>query len=179
MREEGKPVFGICGGYQMLGLDIADPEGVEGGGETDGLGLLPVSTVLAGDKKTEQFSGSFCETEGIFSGLSGLEIEGYEIHMGRTSRSGRAMEGQEFTSGGTGIASGGVYGSYIHGIFDREGIAAAVVNALADRKGVTLSGGDASGHREFKEKEYDRLAAILRENLDMERVYGMLREAAF
>lgn len=179
MHEEGKPVFGICGGYQMLGLDIADPEGVEGGGETDGLGLLPVSTVLAGDKKTEQFSGRFCDTEGIFAGLSGLEIEGYEIHMGRTSRSGRHLEGSEFTSNGTGTASGDVYGSYIHGIFDREGIAAAVVKALADRKGVTLSGGDASGHREFKEKEYDRLAAMLRENLDMDRIYGMLREAAF
>ena len=99
--------------------------------------------------------------------------------MGRTSRSGRHLEGHEFTSGGTGIASGIVYGSYIHGIFDREGIAAAVVNALAARKGVELSGGDASGHREFKEKEYDRLAAMLRENLDMERIYGMLREAAF
>ena len=179
MHRSGVTVFGICGGYQMLGLDVSDPEGVEGGGEIDGLGLLPVSTVLAGDKKTEQFSGRFCSTEGIFAGLSGLEIEGYEIHMGRTSRSGRCMEGADFTSGGTGTASGGVYGSYIHGIFDGEGIAAAVVKALADRKGVVLSGGDASSHRDFKEKEYDRLAAILRENLDMDRIYGMLREAAF
>jgi adenosylcobyric acid synthase len=72
-----------------------------------------------------------------------------------------------------------VYGSYIHGIFDREGIAAAVVNALAGKKGVELRDGDASGHREFKEKEYERLAAILRENLDMDRIYSMLREAAF
>ena len=59
------------------------------------------------------------------------------------------------------------------------GIAAAVVNALAGKKGVELRGGDASGHREFKEKEYERLAAILRENLDMDRIYSMLREAAF
>ena len=55
----------------------------------------------------------------------------------------------------------------------------AVVSALAEKKGVVLSGGDASGHRDFKEKEYDRLAAILRENLDMDRIYSMLREAAF
>ena len=179
MHDEGTPVFGICGGYQMLGLDISDPEGVEGGGEVDGLGLLPVSTVLAGDKKTEQFSGCFCEVEGVLETLSGMEIEGYEIHMGVTSRSGRAMEGADLTSGGTGTANDNVYGSYIHGIFDREGIAAAVVNALAGKKGVELRGGDASGHREFKEKEYERLAAILRENLDMDRIYSMLREAAF
>ena len=54
-----------------------------------------------------------------------------------------------------------------------------MVNALAGKKGVELRGGDASGHREFKEKEYERLAAILRENLDMDRIYSMLREAAF
>jgi adenosylcobyric acid synthase len=85
----------------------------------------------------------------------------------------------EFTSGGTGAAAKDVYGSYIHGIFDSEGIAAAVVTALADKKGVSLSGGDASGHRAFKEKEYDRLAAVLREHLDMDLIYSMLREAAF
>lgn len=179
LHEEGVPVFGICGGYQMLGLDISDPEEVEGGGEVCGLGLLPVSTVLAGDKKTEQFRGQFCETEGILACLSGLDIEGYEIHMGRTHRSGHGIGGQDFTSGSTGTASENVYGSYIHGIFDHEGIASAVVNALADRKGVQLSGGDISGHRDFKEKEYDRLAAMLRENLDMDRIYSMLREAAF
>ena len=179
MHEEGIPVFGICGGYQMLGMDIADPEGVEGGGEVEGLGLLPVSTVLAGDKKTEQFRGSFRGTEGIFENLNGLEIEGYEIHMGRTSFAGRGPEAMEFTSGGTGAAAKDVYGSYIHGIFDSEGIAAAVVTALADKKGVSLSGGDASGHRAFKEKEYDRLAAVLREHLDMDLIYSMLREAAF
>ena len=179
MHEEGTPVFGICGGYQMLGMDISDPEGVEGGGEVEGLGLLPVSTVLAGSKKTEQFSGNFCDTAGIFAGLSGLETEGYEIHMGRTTFTGRGTEVMEFTSGGTGAADKDVYGSYIHGIFDSEGIAAAVVKALADKKGVSLNGGDASGHRAFKEKEYDRLAAVLREHLDMDLIYSVLREAAF
>ena len=180
LKKEGVPVFGICGGYQMLGVEVSDPEGVEGGGEVSGLGLLPVITVLAGEKRTEQFSGFFCDTEGIFAGLSGLEIEGYEIHMGKTFPDGCiAQSSSDFTSDDTGVCEGNVYGTYIHGIFDREGIAAAVVSALAEKKGVALSGGDASGHREFKEKEYDRLAAILRENLDMDRIYSMLREAAF
>ena len=180
LSREGIPVFGICGGYQMLGVGVDDPEGVEGGGEAEGLGLLPVMTVLAGDKRTEQFHGHFCNAEGIFAGLSGLEIEGYEIHMGRTFPDGCIAQcSSEFTSDDTGVCEDSVYGTYIHGVFDREGIAAAVVSALAEKKGVILSGGDASGHREFKEKEYDRLAAMLRENLDMERIYSMLREAAF
>ena len=180
MQKEGIPVFGICGGYQMLGVEVSDPEGVEGGGEVSGLGLLPVITVLAGEKRTEQFSGRIEKAEGIFEALAGLEIEGYEIHMGRTFPDGCIAQcASAFTSDDTGVCEGSVYGSYIHGIFDREGVAAAVVNALAEKKGVALSGGDASGHREFKEKEYDRLAAMLRENLDMDRIYSMLREAAF
>ena len=180
LKKEGIPVFGICGGYQMLGVEVSDPEGVEGGGEVSGLGLLPVITVLAEEKRTEQFSGRFEKVEGIFESLSGLEIEGYEIHMGRTFPDGCIAQcSSAFTSDDTGICEGNVYGTYIHGVFDREGIAAAVVNALAEKKDVVLSGGDASGHRDFKEKEYDRLASMLRENLDMDRIYSMLREAAF
>ena len=180
LSRSGVPVFGICGGYQMLGVEVSDPEGVEGGGKVEGLGLLPVSTVLTGSKKTEQFSGHFCNVEGLLAGLSGLEVEGYEIHMGQTFPEGcMAQCAADFTSSGTGVCECNVYGTYIHGIFDREGVAAAVVEALAEKKGVSLSGGDASGHREFKEREYDRLAAILRENLDMDRIYSMLREAAF
>ena len=177
---QGVPVFGICGGYQMLGMSISDPEGVEGGGETHGLGLLPVETVLAGDKKTEQFRGRFEQAEGIFAPLSGLEIEGYEIHMGRSFTAGcigQCVSG--FTSGSTGVSSGNIYGTYIHGIFDRGEIAFAVVKALADRKGITLCMEEAADHRAFKEKEYDRLAEILRGSLDMDMIYSMLREAAF
>ena len=177
---EGLPVFGICGGYQMLGTKVSDPEGAEGGGEAAGLGLLPVSTVLSGDKKTEQFRGRFTDAEGIFSGLSGLEIEGYEIHAGRTCRddsTGRSVSG--FTSGDTGVCCGNIYGTYIHGIFDNGGIAGTVVNALADRKGAALASCDELSRREFREKEYDRLADMLREHLDMDRIYSMLREAAF
>ena len=142
LQKEGIPVFGICGGYQMLGVEVSDPEGVEGGGEVSGLGLLPVITVLTGEKRTEQFSGRFEKAEGVFKTLSGLEIEGYEIHMGRTFPEGCIAQcASAFTSDDTGVCEGNVYGTYIHGIFDREGIAAAVVSALAERKGVTLSGG--------------------------------------
>lgn len=177
------PVFGICGGYQMLGIYISDPEGVEGGGETKGLGILPVKTVLTTEKRTEQFKGRFGKVEGIFYELSGLEIEGYEIHMGRTEAmeiAGASCQPEtDFTSAGTGIEYGDAYGSYIHGIFDRGDIASVIIQALAERKGAAISTAEAEDHREFKEKEYDRLADILREHLDMESIYGMLREAAF
>jgi adenosylcobyric acid synthase len=180
LSREGVPVFGICGGYQMLGTGVSDPEGVEGGGEVSGLGLLPVSTVLSGEKRTVQFRGRFADAGGILLGLSGLEIEGYEIHMGRTFPDGcMGHYAADLTSDDTGVCSGNVYGTYIHGVFDGRGNAETVVKALADKKGVMLSDYDAAGHREFKEKEYDRLADVLREHLDMDRIYGMLREAAF
>ncbi len=179
-HESGVPVFGICGGYQMLGVSISDPEGVEGGGEIRGMGLLPAVTVLAGDKKTEQFSGRFESVSGVFSGLSALEIEGYEIHMGITGVTETAAERgitTDFTSGDTGMQSGNVYGSYIHGIFDRGEIAAELVRTLAVRKGAEISFSGIADHRDFKEREYDRLADILRGALDMSRIYDMLREA--
>ena len=179
LHEAGVTVFGVCGGYQMLGTEISDPEGVEGGGVIKGMGLLPVTTVLAGDKKTEQFTGSFGRTGGIFAELSGLDIEGYEIHMGVTTLTGEADDGAEllFTSGGTGTEKDNVYGTYIHGIFDRGEIAMAVASALASQKGIAI-GKTAVDHREFKEREYDRLAEILRGSLDMEKIYSMLREAS-
>ena len=169
------PVFGICGGYQMLGLEISDPEGVEGGGSVAGLGLLPVSTVLAGDKRTEQFNGNCLKSTGVFAGLGGKDIEGYEIHMGVTHPEGSGYT--VFTSDGTGICSGNIYGTYIHGFFDRGEIAETVVRALAERKGIEFAGGEAVDHRDFKEKEFDRLADMLRSSLDMDAVYAMLREA--
>ncbi len=175
----GTPVFGICGGYQMLGKEVSDPERMEGGGRIEGMGLLPVTTVLAATKKTEQFSGRFGDVKGLFSGLSGMEIKGYEIHMGQTEPIGKACE---LTSDGTGMSSGHVYGTYIHGIFDRTEIAETIIQALAKRKGMNLSEIKTDGgmlpYSAYKEREYDRLADILREHLDMDRIYNMLREAA-
>ena len=160
----------------MLGLEVSDPEGVEGGGSVRGLGLLPVKTVLVGNKRTEQFRGKICSAEGILSELEGLCIEGYEIHMGVTGPE-CGSDCAVFTSDSTGMNTGNVYGTYIHGVFDRGEVAETVVRALAERKGIEYAGGDAVDHREFKEKEFDRLADILRKSLDMDRIYDMLRES--
>lgn len=164
---EDIPVFGICGGYQMLGEQIADPAGVEGGGVLRGMELLPVVTRLGEEKVRCQTEGKLPELDGVFSDLSGLEFAGYEIHMGKTQFSGRGKE-----SGNKNI-----YGTYVHGIFDKGGVATAVVRALAEKKGILIGNDAFEDYQSFKEKQYDKLADTLREYLNMEAIYGMLREA--
>jgi adenosylcobyric acid synthase len=88
----GVPVFGICGGFQMLGTRLADAEGVDGSpGEWPGLGLLAVSTVFTADKATRQVQGEIVAADGFFSCLAGLPFTGYEIHLGRTTAAGPAF----------------------------------------------------------------------------------------
>ena len=80
----GGVVFGICGGYQMLGEEIRDPEGAERKGTVKGLGLLPVRTVFEQEKRRTRVHGKFLKLGGALAGMSGAAYEGYEIHMGRT-----------------------------------------------------------------------------------------------
>ena len=180
---EETPVFGICGGYQMLGEQIADPSGVEGGGALRGMELLPVVTELGEEKVRCQMEGKLPELDGIFSNLSELEFAGYEIHMGKTdfSESGKEIEIRNDALHEKKIIVSGrnknVYGTYVHGIFDKGCIATAVVQALAKKKGIWIEEEAFEDYRSFKEKQYDRLADTLREYLNMEEIYGMLREA--
>jgi len=171
------PVCGICGGYQMMGEQILDPDGVEMGGSIKGMGLLPVKTRLQNHKVRRQVKGAVNRMEGIFSALSGLEFEGYEIHMGNTKKSvggyGQGDADPVFVTG----SIENVCGTYVHGIFDKAAMAAALVGALAENKGVAINCSQCLDHREWKEKQYDKLAGILSEYLNMEAVYGMLGEA--
>ena len=82
----GTPVFGICGGYQMMGRTVSDPDNTEGGGSLRGMNLLPIDTVFRPSKTTTQTRGTLLEIDGVLSDLSGLAVEGYEIHMGETVR---------------------------------------------------------------------------------------------
>lgn len=181
------PVFGICGGYQMLGESISDPEGVEGGGSIQGMGLLPVRTRLGKEKVRRQTRGRIHGTGGILAPLSGTEYEGYEIHMGRTelseartenfiSQDGKCSGGLAAIVCGSG-KNRNVYGTYIHGIFDRGETAAALVNALAAAKHVEPERGVFEDYRSFKERQYDKLADTLRRHLNMEKIYGIFKEA--
>jgi adenosylcobyric acid synthase len=159
----GVTVIGICGGYQLMGLTVADPYGVEGEPQTaSGLGLLPVHTVLAREKTTVRRRFRFGEEQGPF-------CEGYEIHMGQTMADGLGQQPLNFPVGGGEEPDGyrlsaRCWGTYMHGILDNQ----TVVKQLL--------GVDIPDYRAFKERQYDRLAEHLRANLDLERIYSNLRK---
>ena len=161
----GVPVFGICGGFQMLGRRVADPQGVEAAGVTEiaGMGLLDTETVFYGEKVQTQTKGVLSGISGIFRGLNGLEYEGYEIHMGRGGEKGAPV-----------VDKGSVYGSYVHGIFDKGGICDEVLRALCDRRGVDFAALGSFDANEYKERQYDLLADGVRSGLNMDFVYKVL-----
>lgn len=158
-------VFGICGGYQMLGASVRDPLGVEAAGVTEikGMGLLPMDTVFQGEKVQQQTSGVFGEIPGALHSLSGMNYTGYEIHMGRSQQQLAPLVNQ-----------GNVYGSYIHGIFDGAGIAQAIIGDLAARKGIDPGTLTVFDPERYKQEQYDKLADAVRGGLDMDFVYKVL-----
>lgn len=172
----GGAVLGICGGYQMLGAEIRDPEGVEGGGRLRGLGLLPHSTVFLGEKTRTQVEGRFREATGIFAGLRGVPFEGYEIHMGATEQVSLpvlSMEDQTGREKTDGQCRGNVLGCYVHGLFDRGETAAALVNCLLEARGLTPEAA-ALDREDYARQQYDKLAQGLRAALDMDAIYRIL-----
>ncbi|MBR6404067.1 MAG: cobyric acid synthase [Eubacterium sp.] len=169
-----KPLIGICGGYQMLGQEICDPSNVEGGGSITGLCLLPLKTILKDEKHRSQTEGEFVEPTGVFAELKGTKYSGYEIHMGETVVLEEMKSLHEFTSSNSGYCSGNIYGTYVHGIFDESNIVKVIVRILASIKGVDLSLDSVMDHKSLKEKEYDRLADVLREYMDMDYIYNIM-----
>ena len=194
------PVWGICGGYQMLGEEIYDEEGVESSScrRVRGMGLLPLVTEFSQEKVRTQTEGAFGELDGCLGALSGMRLSGYEIHMGRTriSGSGRAADTarlrpdrqepeicrpmaytaplgeKQFLA--EGWNRGNVYGAYVHGIFDGPGIGEALAGALAARKGLDWEPEARVDYKAYREQQYDRLAQALRESLDMERIWRIM-----
>lgn len=172
---EDIPVFGICGGYQMLGNEISDPDGIEEGGMMRGMELLPITTVLQKKKRRCQTSGMVESIDGVLKAISGCSYTGYEIHMGKTVYADDRSD--ELPSVVQAKGNTNVCGSYIHGLFDEGNLADAIVQALAKKKGVQLDDAAFMDYKSFKDREYDKLAETLRLYLNMEEVYGMLTEA--
>lgn len=176
------PVFGICGGYQMLGMEISDPDGVEGGGYIRGMEFLNESTVLMGEKTRTQTEGKIGKIDGIFSELSGKEYIGYEIHMGITNEyepSENRVENRNEKRFENVIhkclnENSNVYGTYIHGIFDKGDIAMTIVKALAEKKGISLDMIDGYDYQQFKETQYNLLADGIRQSMDMDYIYEIM-----
>ncbi|SHI67937.1 adenosylcobyric acid synthase (glutamine-hydrolysing) [Lutispora thermophila DSM 19022] len=185
LHDSGTVIYGICGGYQMLGVEIADPYHTESSLEKiKGIGLLKMKTVFQPEKVTTQIKALINANDGILEGLNGIMVEGYEIHMGTT----------EFLENCTpylticsvfghnhikvdGVRNGDVLGTYIHGIFDNMDFTMGLINNLRKRKGLEKVDGPIESFKEFKEEQYNKLASLLRENLDMDRIYKILNRS--
>lgn len=169
----GTPVIGICGGYQMLGTELQDPHGIEHGGTLRGMGLLDSVTVFEPEKTRTRVTGTAGTLTGFWAPLSGCSFEGYEIHMGKTAHQ---NEGFSVLSNGRqdGAARGAVLGSYVHGLFDAGDLAEKLVDLLLAGKGLTAETARSVTLEDYKNQQYDALAAALRQSLDMDLVYGIL-----
>lgn len=178
-----EPVVGICGGCQMLGETIEDPDEIESPTRiAPGLNLLPIVTRFGYAKRTTQVRARVA-TPSILSGDETItsEISGYEIHMGRIERRADAAAPFKIVAR-NGIADdapdgaisrdGAVAGTMLHGIFENDALRAGLIRTLARRKGIGAGGGPAVPTREA---EYDRLAAAVRENIDWEMIERIAR----
>lgn len=168
-RRNGATVMGICGGYQMMGQRIADPDGVEGSiSQMPGLGLLPTETVIEGEKVTRQVRFAFLSSEES-------NCTGYEIHMGRTS----AVEGETLTplvrleNGETDgcVADRKCAGSYIHGILDNPEVIEWLLAPYAEKLEQPQL-----DYTAFKEEQYNKLADHVRKHLNMPLLYQILTQ---
>lgn len=176
LASEGSLIFGICGGYQMLGEWIEDKVGAEDRGKLRGMGLLPMITCFEPEKTRTRVSGRTGNFRGIFAPLSGKKISGYEIHMGHSRLTEEAWAQEEVQAFGDvpGFLRRNVMGTYLHGVFDEEEFRGAFVRLLCDRKGIPYSAGSLLTYEEYKEQQFDKLAQCLRENLDMGQIYDMM-----
>ncbi|MGP1569347.1 MAG: cobyric acid synthase [Eubacteriales bacterium] len=182
--QKGKPVFGICGGFQMLGEELEDPYNVEHGGTLKGMGLLSAKTVFGKEKVTTRATGVFTQiNDGFLDSLSNVEFEGYEIHMGNTVKNGDS-NAKELTvitclSGEpcnklAGLYSKNIYGSYIHGIFDNQNVVKALFTKLLKAKGLDPDMAVGIDIKEYKESQYDILQEGIRNNMDVNMLYDIL-----
>jgi adenosylcobyric acid synthase len=173
----GVPVIGICGGFQMLGKRIDDPSHTESDCDSvTGLGLLDVVTSFAKRKTTWQVRALCACERGVFSGLKGEDVSGYEIHMGQTLgdnvspafRITRRGNRKAAHSDGAMSEDGNIIGTYIHGLFENESVRRCMLSNLRKAKGVDC---ETRSFTLSKNSEYDKLAALVRGSLDMDMIY--------
>ncbi len=165
LAASGTPIIGICGGYQILGREIVDEEGVEGGGKISGMDLLPVVTRFCPEKRRTRTGARALDVKGFFSALSDCELEGYEIHCGTTERESASPLLRLDDGTLDGCQAGNVYGCYLHGFFDSDECRAAVLNSLAARKGAPLD--SPLDWKSYKEEQYEKLADAIESSLDV------------
>lgn len=160
-HKEGKPLYGICGGYQMMGESIFDPERIEGDVEqVAGLGIIPITTTIKGGKTTRQ-----CRFSMLNSPAHG---EGYEIHAGESKGDSPLLVMDSGEKEGY-YQSDRCWGSYVHGIFDNQSVVESVLRCV----GVTDT--IVEDYQAMKERNYNLLADAIRERVDMEYIYKLIK----
>lgn len=162
----GKIVVGICGGYQMMGRRISDPEGVEGEpSEALGLGLLPVDTVMTPEKVTRRTKFRFMDDDTM--------CEGYEIHMGLSRLDSGAVPLNRLSDGSVEgcQVDGRCMGTYMHGLLDNAVVIDRLLAGMADKGDVR-----AAAAADYRESQYAALARFLRQHIDMDRLYKILQD---
>lgn len=143
-----------------------------------GMGLLDAETVFAKDKTRTRMTGQFLCSLPLFGRFGRQEVEGYEIHMGQTANLGGCKEAIRLSDGridGLSNETGTVFGSYLHGLFDTDGLALALASELAGKKGICLEE-ERFDLQAYKEQQYDKLADLIRSSFDMKAVYRMMEE---
>lgn len=172
LKDSGSIIFGICGGFQMLGRVLNDSLGIEKSGIFEGLGLLPVSTVFKGQKTRTNVTGKVSDIGGKLKSLSGKTFKGYEIHMGCSEGDIFMNKTEENKTDGS--FSGNIYGTYMHGFFDSEEILNTLAKILLKEKGITKTKNIQGRTEEYKNKQYDILANTLEKHLDMKFIYKVM-----
>ena len=174
----GGMVIGICGGYQMLGSVLHDPCHVESRvPEVAGLDLLDMEVTFEKEKKTQQSSGVVCGEAGWLSRANGVTVDGYEIHAGQSAFGEAAVPWLRIGDYIDGVmnARGNVLGSYLHGLFDDGQLFGAIAAHIRESKGLSGEVRDAVSFEEFREREFDRIADIVRASVDMDAIYRIVR----
>ena len=175
-RDAGTPLIGICAGFQMLGRELRDPDGVESNqAVATGLGLLPASTTFHADKVTNQVKSRVVAGRGMLSSCQGAELSAYEIHMGVSAdestespflverRSGESVASPDGALDDDGLT----LGTYMHGLFHNPPIRRSVLEFAARRRGLTLPPTPGGIDPDV---EYDKLAAFVRSHLDVDHI---------
>lgn len=181
-HSDGCLIIGICGGYQMLGQTIVDEEGSEGFGSIAGMQLLPMDTIFEAEKTRTRAEGTIEQVEGVFAPLSNTSVTGYEIHMGVSWGYGEGKplakiydsNEENRTWKPDGCVAGTVMGTYLHGIFENREFTKKLIGILLERKGLTEEELLIMDYEQHKEEQFDKLAQIIRESVDMQQIYEIM-----
>lgn len=167
------PILGVCGGYQMLGQVLHDPNGIECGTPKQslrGMQLLPITTEFVPGKTRTRVQSVV-----TVAPFAGAKLDGYEIHSGRTVVTGspfcRLENGKP-----EGCSNGNIFGTYLHGLFDTGELTAALADWLCQRKGINPEKIAPLSHKAYQNQQFDLLADAVRSALDMQAVYRMMEE---